>query len=126
MKTHNLTYYGSVQIILPHNSPKRNISHPLIRTRTFKTTESKNITLKENFGGVLNGWSLRERNPKKRNFVLNTKQIRGNQVTPIPQKSPEIHFRGNGSQLIYTQSPTSARSDIRRLSEKILKVIKNV
>ena len=126
MKTHNLIYYASVHIIRSHNPPKDNTSHPLIHTRTFTTTESKNITLKENFADVLNGRSLRERNPKKPNFVLNTKQIRGNQMTPIPQKSSEIHFRGNRSQLIYTQSPTSARSDIRRLSEKILKVIKNV
>ena len=126
MKTHNLIYYGSVHIIRPHNPPKGNTSHPLIHTRTFTTTESKNITLKENFADVLNGRSLRERNPKKPNFVLNTKQIRANQANPIPQISSEIHFRGNISQSIYTQSPASARSDIRQVSEKVSKIMFNI
>ena len=126
MKTHNLIYYASVHIIRSHNPPKDNTSHPLIHTRTFTTTESKNVTLKENFADVLNGRSLRERNPKKPNFVLNTKQIRANQANSIPQISSEIHFRGNISQLIYTQSPASARSDIRQVSEKVLKIMFNI
>ena len=126
MKTHNLIYYGSIHLMRPYNPPKGNSSHPLIHTRTFTTTESKNVTLKENFADVLNGRSLREQNPKKPNFVLNTKQIRANQANPIPQISSEIHFRGNISQLIYTQSPASARSDIRQVSEKVLKIMFNI
>ena len=43
---------------LSQNYPKTNISYPLIRTRTCAYQRVRNVSFSENFGNVLNEWSL--------------------------------------------------------------------
>ena len=49
---------GIIYLVRTQKYLQTNISYPLIRTRTCAYQEERDVSISENFGYVLNGWSL--------------------------------------------------------------------
>ena len=49
---------GIIYLVRTQKYLQTNISYPLIRTRTCAYQEERDVIISENFGYVLNGWSL--------------------------------------------------------------------